>query len=487
MKPKRGSRKVHLLNLPNTYTSYVGHHSFTFLNLQMEFKPEIDWNYQEYGKLWVYNLCYFDFLLQRNISKEDGLMLMKNFADRYENITDGLDPYPTSIRLINWIKFLSIINKNDQQLDSIIYSDVSRLSNNIEYHLMGNHLLENGFALLFGGIYFQDQRLIAKAEKLLEEQIKEQILADGAHFELSPMYHQIILSKILDCINLLENNPQSELDRLVKLLAAKASLMVAWMNNTAFQGTGITRLNDSSDKITFRRAIINEYASNLGISKLPIKLTESGYRKYSKTNYEALVDVGNIGPDYIPGHAHSDTFNILVNRDQQPILVDTGISTYEKNALRQSERSTSAHNTVMINGIEQSEVWGGFRVGRRAKSVIIEESDDFISASHDGYDILGVIHNRTFSFGQESILVNDFLSQTCNAKAYFHFHPTITLSIEKNVVFFDNGQIEFRNLHDLKIDTYQYAQEFNKRVDAQMIEVSFNKELSSIITIDGAY
>ena len=64
---------------------------------------------------------------------------------------------------------------------------------NIEYHILGNHLLENGFSLFFGAYYFQDEKFYVKAKKILTDELDEQILEDGAHFELSSMYHQIML------------------------------------------------------------------------------------------------------------------------------------------------------------------------------------------------------------------------------------------------------------------------------------------------------
>ena len=75
-----------------------------------------------------------------------------------------------------------------------------------------------------------------------------------------------------------------------------------------------------------------------------------------RSSYELFLDVGNIGPDYQPGHAHSDTFNFELIFKNKPIIVDTGISTYEKNNTRQLQRSTFSHNTVMIGNSEQSEV-----------------------------------------------------------------------------------------------------------------------------------
>ena len=116
-----------------------------------------------------------------------------------------------------------------------------------------------------------------------------------------------------------------------------------------------------------------------------ISFSDSGYRKIRTNNYELFIDVGNVGPDYQPGHAHSDTFNFELIKNGNPIFVDTGISTYEKNAIRQSERATHSHNTVKIGSKEQTQVWGGFRVAKRAKITHLIEKPNLIEASHDGY------------------------------------------------------------------------------------------------------
>mgnify|MGYP000647957824 CR=1 FL=1 len=81
-----------------------------------------------------------------------------------------------------------------------------RLTDSLEYHLMGNHLLENAFSLLFRAYYFRNNQLFDTAKKILKTELSEQFLDDGGHFERSPMYHQIMLFRMLDCWNLTENN-----------------------------------------------------------------------------------------------------------------------------------------------------------------------------------------------------------------------------------------------------------------------------------------
>ena len=45
------------------------------------------------------------------------------------------------------------------------------------------------------------KKWLKKGLKIYQQQVNEQILDDGAHFELSPMYHSIILEDMLDIIN----------------------------------------------------------------------------------------------------------------------------------------------------------------------------------------------------------------------------------------------------------------------------------------------
>ena len=120
------SKKLNLsqgITTPNSYNSGV----FIFLNLEYKFE-EIDWNYSAYGKLWTYNLNYFDFLSQENISKEDGLNLIYNYINSESHLKVGLEPYPISLRLINWIKFISKHQIQDEKIDTMLAKHLSLLN-----------------------------------------------------------------------------------------------------------------------------------------------------------------------------------------------------------------------------------------------------------------------------------------------------------------------------------------------------------------------
>ena len=474
------NKQSRLLVLENSILSYnsLNEKIFIFLNLSTIFENKIDWNYSEYGKLWTYNLNYFDYLLQKDISINQGIKLIHEFIDQSKIIKDGLEPFPISLRGVNWIKFLTKHQIKDEKIDNSLYAQYLILMDNLEYHLMGNHLLENGFSLLYGAYYFEDKSLHVKAREILYEELKEQILGDGAHFELSPMYHQIMLFRLLDCINLLQNNKYEKDDDLLEFLEEKASVMLGWLKTITFKDGSIPLLNDSAKNIAPKSCELYEYAKDLNISIKCLDLQQSGYRKFQNENYECVVDVGHIGADYIPGHAHADTFNFVLQLKDKPFIVDTGLSTYETNDRRTLERSTSSHNTVELNGMNQSEVWGGFRVADRAYVTILEESKSSVKAVHDGYKKrFNALHVRAFYFEEDRIMITDNIDSVNEQEsvARLHFHPTVTEEMIIRHVQFDIQQTTFK--------TYDYASEFNLHVKAIVLEISFADNLEIKINL----
>ena len=222
--------------------------SFTFLNITHKFSDQIDWNFDGYGKLWTYNLNYFDYLRQKNMSKDIGIRLIKNYVKNDAFLKEGKESYPISLRGINWVKFLSENQVKEEVIDTTLYNHFYILLDNLEFHLLGNHLLENAFSLLFGAYYFQNEKFYYKSKEILISELKEQILNDGGHFELSPMYHQIILYKVLDCIQLIKINKWIN-DDLLMLLEDSASKMISWLGEVTFENGDIPCVNDSTFNI----------------------------------------------------------------------------------------------------------------------------------------------------------------------------------------------------------------------------------------------
>lgn len=466
---------------------YFKNNIFEFLNIRHDFSNKIDWNHDQYGKLWTYNLNYFDFLNQHKVTKEKGLYLIQNYLENDTHLKDGKEPYPISLRVINWVKFLSKNNIKEDQVDDILYHHTRTLINNLEYHLLANHLLENAFALFFVAYYFQDDQIYSKSKKLLILQLDEQILEDGAHYELSAMYHQILFHRLLDCIQLIVLNPTWKEDNLKEFLVKKASLMKSWLKNVTYKNGDIPMVGDAAFGIAPSSKELLDYADLLEIETAKTHLTASGYRKTIGNNFELFMDVGNIQPSYQPGHTHSDTFHFDLYKDGHPVFIDTGVSTYEKNSRRQQERSTSSHNTVVINDENQTQVWGGFRVGKRAKVISLFEEENRITAVHDGYKKHGFIHKRVFDWNTpNTILIEDDTLMSTNNKAFalFHFHSSIYKpEIHNNYIKLleQNIKIKFNYHNEIKIEEYDLSNGFNRTNKAYKILVTFDRKLYTSI------
>ena len=460
----------------------VQNNVFLILNRGKSFDEKVNWNFSGYGKLWTYHLNYFDYIHTSRHSA-DMLPLMNDFAANYQFVVDGKEPYPTSIRLINWIKYLSKHKIENDRLNRVLYCDYKRLQNNLEYHILGNHLLENGFALLWASQYFQDRKVFEKAQRILIKELNEQILPDGAHFELSPMYHKIILFRILNCITLFQNNTSFESLELQDLLTRKANAMLGWLINMTYENGETPQVNDSTPGISPDTADLIHFAKSLNIVADVRQLKESGYRMYKRSKFELFIDAGDIGPDYIPGHAHSDSLAFELNYKGCPILVDAGISTYEPNSIRQYERSTAAHNTVMVENKEQSKMWSAFRVAKRAYTQIVEEKKDYLRAYHDGYRALGVKHFRAFRCLDGEVVIADEISRSCDAKAFLHFHPDVMVRLDGTRIVGSFGEICFEGESRIEPSDYFHSYGFNRTRKAQMFTIHFNQFLNTMITI----
>lgn len=470
--------------IPNkeTYKS----NSFNFLNKSVAFSDGIDWDYMENGKLWAYNLNYFDFLNQKSMTKEVGQALIFLFVDQLRNLKNANEPYPTSLRGINWVKFLSENKIEKKSIDRFLFSQYRILLDNLEYHLLGNHLLENGFSLLFGGYYFKGNELYQKGKEIMSIELREQVLKDGAHFELSPMYHKIILHRLLDAYNLIVNNKDVYDDKVFEdFILSTSEKMLGWLEAVTFINGSTPRVNDSTEGITPESKELFEYAKRLGINWEKEELSDSGYRMFKENDIELFVDYGQIGPTYIPGHAHSDTFNFLLNKEGNPILVDPGISTYDTGYRRQRERSTFNHNTVSYGKVEQTEIWGGFRVGRRANAVITKESSNSIIGYHNGYKRFGVFHQRKIELKNEEVDIVDTMVSSRKvlgkSSAFFHFHPSINVALQNDEIKIDGCKLNFEGAQNIRIKDYTYGVGYNNTIKGKKVEIVFGEELKTKI------
>lgn len=430
--------------------SILSKNSFLFLNEKHTLSFPEDWNSKNLSKLWLYNLHYFDGLLCPNTHHEIKNELIKKWVCGNNKISGiGWEPYPISLRSVNWIKFLSSNREliNSEILDSLI-KQIRFLNNNLEYHLMGNHLLENAKALIFAGFFFrgpEPEKWLKKGIKLLKDQITEQILDDGGHFELSPMYHSIVLEILIDIYRLSSSsNCSQDLVDERSFLRSIILKMANWLSVMLHQDKNISYFNDSSLGIAAcPEILLNEVEDLLKIKlkKIPFGITHlenSGYIRLSCSKSTLLFDVAEIGPSYQPGHGHADCLSFEFSIFKKRLIVNSGTSTYENCKRRNFERGTLAHSTLSINKKNSSEVWNSFRVASRANvtltKIIKNSKFQQITASHNGYKSMKMrpIHSRSIKKTKNSLSITDTVNNnnSYNLESRFHIYPDVEIIYE---------------------------------------------------------
>ena len=500
----RGPAKIHLTNkTPEAHFLAVPDAdkpvswqsgTFTLLNLPVHFSSGIDWNYARHGKLWTYNLTYFDFLNQPDIPVEQGLALMRDFIHQSAGVRDGLESYPTSIRIINWIQFVSRHQIRDEGINQHLFAQIRLLRHRLEYHLAGNHLLKNSFALLTGALYFQNARLIRKATNLLRQELNEQVLSDGGHYERSPMYHQLLLDRLLDALLILPSSTEHDKAEHIALLTEKGTLMLNWLDAITFRNGTVPMVSDTAPDIAPNNHLSQKKASQLLSQKFQqtVPLNDSGFRMFRQKRYELFACVGSIGPAYQPGHAHADTLSFVLHVDNLPLLVDNGTSTYQNGPRRDWERSTAAHNTVTVEDKNSSEMWASFRVGRRARVTMLTDTATTLTAQHDGYRHRGIIHERTWAISANTILLTDQLlvwpTGTESGQlgtTRFYFHPSVSWQLLADGVRAGPLNIAFRSAIKpvWRIEEYEMANGFNRLLPGHCLIVDFVAHLETILTL----
>jgi len=430
--------------------SLVAPYRFQFLNEEREITVRSDWNRSEWPKLWLYNLHYFDDLNAMDASERSEwhhALIARWISENPPGIGVGWEPYPLSIRIINWIKWALAGNILPHKALENLVIQVRFLYKRLEYDLLGNHLLSNAKALIFSGCFFQGEeadRWFGKGIKILKRQIPEQVLSDGGQFERSPMYHALALEDILDLFNIVNAYRMRCSDGQRSLIDwyDVVTRMLYWLRTMCHPDGNIGFFNDAVIGVAPALDELDRYASRLGFANFPshgegiTQLKDSGYIRIQKNSLVTILDVAPLGPDYLPAHGHADTLSFETSLYGQRVMVNSGISCYGESPDRLWQRSTAAHNTVVVNRENSSEVWSGFRVARRAKAEIlaIEERNDIIkiSALHDGYKRLSGknIHKRNWIFNGNSMEIRDEISGPFSiAEIYFYFHPDVTFQI----------------------------------------------------------
>ena len=441
-------KKKNFLNVKSKRIKF----SFFILRYQNDFTKKINKINKKFGKkiwkknfnkLFTYNIHYLDFIFDH--SKNDSKKIIYSWIDENELSYKDIawDPYPTSLRLINLIKWSIKYNYLSKKLLETLIIHTNFIMMNMEYHLRGNHLFINYKALIFSFSLLENNFHKKIKEKIylnFNNELENQILNDGGHFEQSPMYHNQFVYDLLDIIQL----KCSRLNR--EKLLVKIDKMLLW-SSIMNHNDQVPFFNDSCINVQPSYSDLYNYANKLNLDLKYIKkkrrklyfFKDSGYIVYINKKYKVIFRSGGIASDYIPAHQHANITSLEISNKFNKIITNSGISTYENLEKRVIERGTMKQSTLSVNKTNMLDVWKSFRVGKRPKvnSLITYNQDkttQFIS-EHDGFSFdyfNNIIHKRKITCNENYIEIEDLLEGSGIVKVYNNLFLERFTKIKRN-------------------------------------------------------
>jgi uncharacterized heparinase superfamily protein len=225
-------------------------------------------------------------------------------------------------------------------------------------------------------------------------------------------------------------------------------------------------------------------------------LPDTGLARAAVGGWHLLADVGPPCPRELPAHAHADNLSCVVHVDGEPLLIDTGTSTYAPGAARMRERSTGAHNTLELDSADSTEVWGAFRAGRRARALGVSARADSdtvtVEAAHDGYRNLPgrPRHQRRWSLRARELRIDDTVTGRGRHRVSVRWHlapgTRIRLVPGGAVVTIDAGQISVTVAASsepvMTVATAEVSAGFGRTVPAPVLDCTLHPELPAAIS-----
>lgn len=370
--------------------------------------------------LWRYHLHYHDHLAA-DLDAPAVAAAQEHLRDWLETVPAGAspawDPYPLSRRILNWLVWQRRGHALDADHLASLAVQVRWLRARLERHVSANHLLVNAIALTGAGTLFggpEGETWWREGMQLLRQEVTTQFLPDGGHYERSAHYHALILADLLRLLALARGAGLDD----DGVIAARLPTAFAWLAAMTHGDDRVALFNDAvlsgapppSVLRCWARALAGPSSDATGTVR---DLAASGYVRVDLGPATVWLDRAPIAPAHQPGHAHADTLTWECDLDGRRLVVDCGVSEYGAGPERLRQRGTAAHNTVVVDGQDSSEVWAGFRVGRRARILTSgQEPPHRWWAAHDGYRHLPgrPIHQRTWECHDGRLVIVDHLT-----------------------------------------------------------------------------
>lgn len=456
-------------------------------------------------KLWIYNLNYFDWLFDgqtETFSLQNLALILDWIVQNPSARAESWEPFPLSRRIANWARWCelhpSLFEQTRECIHKAIVSQCRRLLIDLEYHNQANHLLENfkGLFVASAYLYQSDYPLPYTLERWLKfsadslvEQIAEQFLPDGGHYERSPMYHKHMLEAVelvyASCWKLV-NQPIKTFDAslaaslgdLGDACRERLPLMRDWLSWLTHPDGSIAQFNDSVVTSGILPPTVRHPANYL--------LKHSGFFVRRTLEYYFALSCGEPSPPFQPGHSHCDILSYELSLEGRRCIIDTGCGSYQNREIRHNCRRTYAHNLPLIENSEQSDIWGQFRIGKRARVLKRKFDSESALLQVEIVDQFGQKLTREVIFTDNTVRIRDRLFNrriTGTFCSLIHLAPGVNVmpTAEPGVMAFSQGntRFELRTAARIRTEPSYWYPDFGRQIAREKLVLS-NHEAEAI-------
>ena len=460
---------------PKTFSKDLNYKGEDTPDARLDWEPDRHYNLQKYG-----------LNVSRGVTTSSEILDYVDRWSRDNRFLEGIawtSVMEVAIRAFSWFVCLENIHGIDeitQELREKLTNGLTNMCNFVASHYSryssaNNHLLVEIMCLGIIGAAQNSQEWVELSQQVLSMEIQRQNYSDGVNKEHSIHYHSFVLESLLLYVYYMEQYAIEYPVIIDQYCKKMARVLMDFMDEDGFvpqigdndEGKILDLEADGYDhynyvlqfaSLKYRvaysdfRMLSNNVAylypdwkerrnNFIDQNRESVTYREGGYSILRKGKVFVLMDHADLGFGAIAAHGHADALSIVLRYGCKGFFVDPGTYIYHsEKKWRDYFRMTRNHNTIEINGMDQSEMKGPFLWGRKAKTTLMKSEFgevERIEALHDGYESEGIIHKRCLELTDYALVILDEVKVMSGDRSH---RVVLSFVLDPEVRVFDEGR-----------------------------------------------
>lgn len=482
---------------------------------------------------WELNRHYQFALLAKNFYVTSEIKYLTELEDlfydwnRHNLFLHGVEwtsPMEVAIRLNSWVYTLLFLQETKKDIS--ILKDIEQgiivmadyiVKHRAKYSSANNHLIVEMYGVALAGILSDYSPWIELSINILDKEIIKQNYEDGVNKEMSLHYQCFVMESYSLLILLMKNNRISVPNTWYRYLEKMARFVkdssgeygevavfgdsdegkildlyggqynyyhyILQLMSIIFEKkyTDLSNINETVNWIFDQKHIDSVQEKNIYESNKVVSYKEGGYTFLRSNDKRILIaiDHAKLGFGSIAAHGHADALSIQVFVDGKALFVDTGSYNYHIPAIvRDRDRSTIAHNTVIVDG-NQSEILGPFMWGDRAETHLdnlVINNNEVILDLETGYRDIKHYRRIYFDYKSKLIIKDKVSSNSKKCSQIWNIDGNWILSESEKYIKISNGiSVRIKSNGKANIDKdLEYSPKYNNVNKLNRLLFDFN-------------